>query len=127
MLKHFDEEFIEFSRQGLTRVQIAVRLGILCKDLLSSLSPGVAERGKELCQDFHENLMNAMIRGDVKADTKEKELQAWRLKTMFRDDWSDKQTDKDLGPYGSLDDEQLMSCVKLLMEKHKATLEALSD
>lgn len=124
---NIDNQFLDLSSQGLTRLQIAVRLGILSKDLLSHLSPGVYEKGCELCQAFHEDLLNQMIRGDLKASTKEMDLQAWRLETLFKDDWSDKADNKQESAFAALSEEDLIKLINSLIDKHKATLDALRD
>lgn len=119
---NIDNQFLEFASQGLTRLQIAVRLGILSKDLPSSLSPGIYEKGCELCQAFHEDLMTQMIRGDLKATTKEMDLQAWRLETLFRDDWSEKGQDKDNTPFDAVSDDELITYINDTIEKYKDIL-----
>ena len=118
----YDDTYLELCSQGLTNVQIAVRLSLQCADLLSSLSPGVASRGRELCQVYHETLMNSMINGDVKASTKEMDLQQWRLKVMFKEDWADSKEEKDNGPFASLSDDELKFYISEALEKHKETL-----
>lgn len=113
-----DTQFLELSSQGLTKVQIAVRLGLQCRDLLSRLSPGILEQGKELCQVYHENLMDQMIKNELRAGTKEKELQAWRLKVMFRDDWGDKRDSSSaLSEFENLSLDELKIRINNLLQK----------
>jgi hypothetical protein len=95
----FINEFLELCRNGKTPTQIAVRLNML-RDELTVLSKtehfkAIWQKGKELYQAYHEDLLDQMMSEGSRADTKDRDLQRWRLETHFKNDWSDKPEEKE--------------------------------
>lgn len=117
------DEFLALCAQGLTLTQIAVRFGILKEQLFTlganSSAWNVAfKKGKELCQAYHEDLFNSMMADGSTADTKDRDLQRWRLETLFKEDWSDKSPAGDTkDKYSQLSTDQLEQRIRNLVDK----------
>lgn len=89
------DEFLSYCRQGLTLTQIAVRANLSKEELVNHFKSTDElklswSRGKELCQAFHEDLLDQMMSDGSTADTKDRDLQRWRLEVRFPNDWSEK-------------------------------------
>lgn len=89
-------------REGKSLTQIADELGVLKQELIHWSKDKIRKKefakafllGKQACQAYHENLYEMMVQGLIKVDSKSKELQAYKLRVMFKDDWSEKQESK---------------------------------
>ena len=95
------QQYFDLCGQGFSLTKIATKMGT-CKDQLLGWASdtrkhewqAVWQRGKESCQAYHEDILDQMIRGTIKADSKSKELQQYRMKVMFKEDWAEKQESK---------------------------------
>ncbi len=118
--EEFKNGFLTLCRQGKTPTQIAVALDIF-KDELIKLSKtdefkDTWQKGKELYQAYHEDLLDFYMEKDSKIDTKVRDLQRWRLETLFKQDWSAKaEPEIETNKASSLSNEELEERIKNLL------------
>jgi hypothetical protein len=115
-------QFLRHCSKGLTLTQIAVRMGMFKEELLKLPSQDkswdlVFRKGKELCQAFHEDLLSNMILNPDRIDSKDKDLQRWRLETLFKEDWSGKEQEaSDKRTFQDMESEELANRIKVLLK-----------
>lgn len=120
MTPEFKDKFLELCRAGKTPTQIAVALDIF-KDELIKLSKtddfkDTWQKGKELYQAYHEDLLDKMMQPQSGADTKDRDLQRWRLETLFKQDWSAKaEPELETNKASSMSNEELEERIKNLL------------
>lgn len=94
-------KFYDFCCKGYSPARIAFMLGTTRKQLLSWYNDpqkydfiAAWDRGKEAYQAYHEKLLDEMITGERSATAPAIAAQQYRLRTQFKEDWSDKQETK---------------------------------
>ncbi len=113
--KDISVAFFRLCQQGHSLTQIATELGCLKEQLLKwSKDPqkydfaNAWHMGKQACQAYHETLLDKMIKQEIKASSSEIEAQKYRLRVMFKEDWSDKQESKvEVSHVNKLSDQEL--------------------
>lgn len=132
--KDFAKKFYDYCCQGYSPARIAFLLGTTRKQLLTWYNDprynefiAAWDRGREAYQAYHEALLDEMITGKRKAAAPAIAAQQYRLRTQFKEDWSDKQESKvtisDESTPEQFTDEQLISQILAKLRKK----ELLSD
>lgn len=125
------EKFFELCKEGKSLTQISSILGVpkrkwiewhnSTRDEHSSMKR-FWETGREACQCYHETLLDNMIKQNVKSTASEIDAQKYRLKVMFKDDWSEKQdvAKIEISHISKLSDSEIQTQLDTLLAKPAA-------
>lgn len=114
---------------GYSLTQIATSLNVP-KSVLSYWGTSekalrdVWELGRDACQSYHESLLSKMISKEIPASSAEIEAQKYKLRVMFKEDWSEKQESKlEIAHTNNLSDEEIqVQLERLLIKPHNKEL-----